>query len=139
MASVFSAIRAQMLTDAVITNIISAAVEGPIVATPTTYTGAYVEFIWGDNQPREIDVGSQKEAVRLLTISVYGKSREAVDLAIQRLSTRWDMQPYRAQLQALGVVDVLETADAPSFTVNQSGAEHWGSIQFDVTYRYTRA
>lgn len=139
MASALEGIQRKFLLDAVISGITSAALEGPVRAAPTAFTNAWVELIWGDGEYDEVDIGSQKQVTQLLTIHIYARSREAVDIAWQRLSTIWDTQPFRAAFNVLGGVMVKPRVNSPDYTVAQSFAPHWGVLQLDVVYRYTIA
>ena len=139
MASILDGIQAQMRADAVISGVTSAAIEGPVTTAPTTFTNAWLELIWGDGEYEEIDMGSQKQVRQLLTIGIYARSKEAVDIAWQRLSTIWDTQPFRGALNTLQVVMVKPTINAPSYTPDKAFAPHQGVLQLDVVYRYTIA
>jgi hypothetical protein len=135
MASVFSAIRAQMLADADDPTAVSVAMEGPIAEGEYPTTKPCAVLLWGDADYRYIDLGNQRERVRVLTIEIYGDTREEVDLAIEELQDLWDGSSYRNALLALGCIDVTPETDSPSFMYDGSTHVHWGVIQFNVTYR----
>lgn len=92
-------------------------------------------FTWGDAEYQDDqDVGPIRQRTRTLTIEVIGKTREAVDLAIEELQDLWDEQPYRAGLTALNCW-VKPASDIPSFEFESANADHSGVLQLDVIYR----
>lgn len=134
MASVLSAIRAQMLADANDPASINAALEGPVAAPPQTRP--YVLLVWGDEET-EYQYFNARTVRQLLSIGVYGDKREHVDLAIEDLANLWDTGTCRTALQALGVIDVRCDIGSPSYTIDKG--IHQGVIQFTVEYRVTIA
>lgn len=134
MASVLSAIRTQMKADASTPASIVSAQEGPLTTHPQTRP--YVLLVWGDEET-EYQYFNARTVRRLLSIEIYGDSREDVDLAAEDLANLWETGTYRTTLQALGVIDVRCDSDAPSYAPIP-GAQ-MGIIQFTVEYRVTIA
>ncbi len=139
MASSFSAIRARMLIHAALPSGVTMAVGGPYPLPINAEDMPCVELIWGDAEYLDVDVGAQKQRTRLLTIIVYAKDKEGVDEAIEQLQCLWDTQPARSEVNALGVIQVVSSLDAPSFDVDDTNSVHNGTLQLDVTYRTTIA
>lgn len=133
MASEFSAVRALMLADVKALSSLQAAVEAPIAQAPQRQP--YAKLIWGDAEYRDdTDIGNIRQRDRILTIEIWGKKREAVDLPIEQLQDLWDEQPQRAALAALNAW-AKPITDYPSYETEDAAGWHVGVLQLLVSHR----
>lgn len=138
MASILDGIQRKFLLDVVAGSSVTTAGEGPLSVPPSADKYPYAELIWTEAEYQEVDIGSQKQRARTLTIAVYGSTREMVDLAIEELQDLWDTQPYRSAFNTLQGVRVIPVTDSPSFQ-DTTSSTHIGTLTFQVEYRTTIA
>jgi hypothetical protein len=134
-ASIFSLIRAQVLTDLAVTatTTLTCALEGPLVGgAPMAHP--YAVITWGDAK-NNIDCLVVNDRERDLLVEIYGKTNEQVDLATENISALWESGATRAAMQALRVIDIAPDTDHPAQSAEGINDTFVGSVQFTVIYR----
>ena len=135
MTSTLGSIESQMLTDLNVTAAsgLDAAYNGPLDKLPDTYP--YAEVVFGDAEIISTwDANQYILRRRAVQIEIKAKDSEDVNLALQKLGYLYCKQPYRGQMQALGVTDIKAEVDSTTCEVDDENMELNGTLLYTVEY-----
>lgn len=136
MASILSAIKAQMLADLKVTatTTLQAAFDGPHGLPVTRYPWA--EITW-KSAPQIDYTFTTIDRVRDVQIDIHAKDAESAVLAGESIIDLWDGATARATLQALGVIMLVCNDEVIQPMFEDINAEFIVTLDFSVTYRQT--
>lgn len=134
MASVLSAIQAQLITDIETTSIDKCYAGSAGKTTVALYAELYIV---GGNE--SYDMTSVIDRNLTVSVGVQGQSQEQVELALEELIKLWRSAAKLAVLRALGVLHIFCTNDYPPVvfagSITQKPFE--AGIEYAMTVRYT--
>ncbi len=135
MASVLSAIQAQLITD-IETTSIEKCYAGDASGKSTVALFAEI-YIGGGNE--SYDMTSVIDRSMTVALSVQGQSQEQVELALEELMKLWRSAAKLAVLRALGVLHIFCTNDYPPvvFAGSITQKPFMAGIEYTMTVRYT--